>query len=331
MATKKLSARAAARLKAERAEQRAAERQRAARAARRAELAAQREAERQREIRAERRRALAEEKRQLEKFDFKTALKGDRRAGVPGLRSIIDGLGAGEGFNLRDIDQWTLKQKRRVRDSFNAVRALEAQPKRIVRPRSKESIRKFQAVLHPDVKIPGLKVAFYPFVEPRKLPGAKPVSSRVRLTKSGVKITGGANTRIEQFFDLERLAVDPAAEVKRAVDALGPRVGMLKIQVGEYETLGDITARGMTEKIKGWMMKYNGVTPFTAQDGRKFWDRPEQHHYSRWLKGVVGYTLKKGESRLDLVRKISNGIRDYQAKAREVNRAVKGKRKGRGR
>lgn len=309
MATRKLSGKASARAKA----------------AAKAERQAQREAERKREIRRDRAKALKAEKAGLDRFDFAGALKGNRREGVVGLRSLIEGLGAGDGYDLRYIDTWTLKQKRRVRDAFAGVRQLEAQPKRIIRPKSEEALKQYQKVLHPDVDIPGLKVAFYPYVEPKRLPGAKPRTPRVRLTKSGVTVSDGRQSRIEKFFDLERLAVDTKGEIERVAKSLGPGIGMVTVQVGEYETLRDTSMYTLAKKIQGWMLKYNGVTPFTPADGKKYWDRPEQHHYSRWLKGLVGYKLPKGETRLDQARRIEREFKARKAANAAERRRVKGR------
>lgn len=56
----------------------------------------------------------------------------------PGLRDIYPGFDPADGYDLRDIKQWTRAQHDKVQDAIKVVRQLLASPYRLVSPRDKQ-------------------------------------------------------------------------------------------------------------------------------------------------------------------------------------------------
>ena len=244
--------------------------------------------------------------------------------GVGGLRSIADGFKAADGFDLRYIGTWSPYQRRKVREAYHGLRLIEAQPKRIIRVRNDRNFKVLKEAFHGDIKIPGLKVAFVP--DPsygRTLPGGKKPPLKVRVSATGVvSVDDGRTYRREAIFDKRKLARDPAAEITRAVAALGKDVKFLKVQAGEFETLTGDGVRQITQKIQKWMMKYNGKTPFPKGD-KRFGENPKNHNYKKWLNGIVGYVPAKGVKPVDLLRRMDREFKAAKAKTKEARKRMK--------
>lgn len=257
---------------------------------------------------------------------YRAALRGDPDNRVMGLRSLAHGFSAAEGYDLRHVDEWTPQQKRRVRDIFNRVRALESQPKLTVRPRSEKKLKQLQQSFHGDVSSKGLKVAFIPFSDPKvRQPGAKVKAPAVKMLKEGVSIKTAHYERVFIPFNHRRLAVDTENEIKRAAAQI-PGAALYFVQNGNNQTLNGRSLRTITEQISKWMGQYDGVKSIPRGSGNRG-DNPKNHHWKKWLDGLVGYILPK---RVD-VMKLSKIIREGREANKQANREQLNfmKRKGR--
>lgn len=257
---------------------------------------------------------------------YRAAIKGSAENGVKGLRSLAYGFEAADGFDLRDIENWTASQRRKVRETFRRIEELEAQPKITVRPRSKEKLKQLQQSFHGDTKSNNLKVAFLPYSDPKlTMPGAKAKPPKVRVLKEGVSIQTAQYERVFIPFNHRRLATDPETEIARAASQI-PNAALYFVQNGNNQTLNGKSVRAITEQIIKWMGQYDGKKPLPKTSGNRG-DSPKSHHWKKWLDGIVGYVLPK---RVD-VRKLSQIIK----KGREANEQRKRqernfmKRKGR--
>lgn len=258
---------------------------------------------------------------------YKLAVQGIKGTGVPGLRSLVEGFDAADGYSLRDVDAWSTAQKRRVRDYYNRVHFLLAQEKRIVRPRSKEHLRTLQDSFHGEVPSKKFKVALVPYTDPKPLPGAKPKKSRIRYTKGGIVFDTGAYSRHFERFDKKRLAKQPDAEIKRATASM-PDAKLFFLQVGEFQMLNGESANLLTQRVKRYMMQYDGKTPLPQGSGNAG-DKPKYHHWKYWLNGVVGFSFPKGINTSDMQRAITQGMKKAKANRAAADKVMKSK-KGQG-
>lgn len=259
---------------------------------------------------------------------YRSALHGDPDNNVSGLRSLARGFSAADGYDLRYIKQWTPSQKRRVRDLFKKVRELEAQPKVIVRPRSKEKLKQLQDSFHGDISSKNLKVAFIPYSDPKvRKPGAKIKKPEVRVLKEGVSIKTPYYERVFIPFNHRRLAVNPEQEIKRAAAQISG-AKLYFVQNGNNQSLNGKSLRVITDQIVKWMGQYDGVKQLPRTSGNRG-DNPKQHHWRKWLDGLVGYILPRRVDVLKLSRIIKEGREANKAANRKQENFMKRKRKGR--
>ena len=234
------------------------------------------------------------------------------------MRSLVKGFEAREGYDLRNIDEWTPQQKRRVREYFERVERLEAQAKLVVRPKSKAALKKLQDSFHGDVPSKEFKVAYVPYHEPKlTLPGAKKRKPRVRIQKEGVSIQTAQYERVFIPFNQRALAKNARGEIARAAKDI-PGASLYFVQVGDNQTIHGQSLGIVTSQILKWMEQYDGVSPLPQGSGNKG-DNPRSHHWKYWLNGLVGYVLPRGQD----VRKMAQIIRAGRAANEERKRKLR--------
>jgi hypothetical protein len=243
---------------------------------------------------------------------YALAVKG--YADIPGLRKLVKGFESSDRYDLRKIDEWTRAMKRRVRDYDERVHLLLAQERRIVFPRDPEKIKKLQGAFHGDVASRSFKAVFVPYVAPLSATKER-TEGKISYTTTGITIDHGFNRRHLVLFDQYALAVDPEAEVMRCL-AVIPNAELFYIQVNEFQTLNAGDAPNLARQVLKWVAKYDGRTELTS--GRHKGDNPAQHHYSKWMKGVVGYEFPEGIDPMEIARKIYLGMKDAK-KTRHEN------------
>jgi len=257
---------------------------------------------------------------------YRAALLGDDENGIKGLRSLAYGFDAADGYNLHDFESWTPYQRRKIRETFEHVRQLEAQPKIVIRPRSKKNLQRLQQSFHGDTPSGNLKVAFLPYSDPKlAMPGAKSKAPQVKMLKEGVSIKTPHYERVFIPFNQKALAKNPEAEIKRAAAKI-PGASVYFVQNGNNQTLRGKSLRTITEQIIKWMGQYDGVQPLPKTSGNRG-DAPKYHKWDQWLDGIVGYVLPK---RVDVLKlsKIIRAGREANAENKRKKRNYL-KRKGR--
>lgn len=253
---------------------------------------------------------------------YRAALVGNKSAGVEGLRSLAKGFDSSDGYNLNRIDKWTPAQRRRVRDYFARVEQLEAQSKLIVRPQSTKALKKLQDAFHGDVPSKDFKVAFVPYHRPKvTLPGSKRAKVRIRVLTEGISIKNGRYERVFIPFNQKALARDPKREIKRAAEKI-PGASLFFVQVGDNQTLNGKSLGLITSEILKWMEQYDGVTPLPKSSGNRG-DNPKDHHYKRWLNGLVGYVLPKSADVRTMGRIIREGRELNEDRKRKMRNYMK--------
>lgn len=248
---------------------------------------------------------------------YRIALLGDA---LPGLRSIVDGFMPSDGYDLRYIDSWPASKKRRIQRWYERVHLLEAQERRIVRPRSKQNLKKLIDAFHGDVPSKGFKVAFVPYVDPIGLPGAKKKKPAIRFLKSGIAVDTGAYRRMFIPFDKEALVMDTDSEMQRVFDEM-PDAEVFYIQTGEFQTLNATYPEAITRKVKQWMQQYDGVSPLPRGSGNSS-DDPASHHYKYWLNGVVGFEFNKRIDPHEMAKQVYKGMQAHKEKRAAQDRKM---------
>lgn len=257
---------------------------------------------------------------------YRAALLGDAENNVKGLRSVARGFDAASGYNLHDINNWTASQRRKVRKTFQRVRDLEAQPKIIVRTRSSKKLKQLQQSFHGDIKSTNLKVAFLPFHQSKLTKqGAKQKAPTVRILNEGVSISTPQYERVFIPFNHRKLAVDPEGEITRAASKI-PNATLYFIQNGNNTTLNGKSVRAITQQIIKYINQYDGVKPLPRSSGNRG-DNPKNHHWKKWLDGLVGYVLPKRVDVIKLSRMIREGREANEKAKRDLSNFMK--RKGR--
>lgn len=249
--------------------------------------------------------------------------KGEKQK-VIGLRKLAHGFDKKDGFD-KPVEKWTKAQRARVRDYFHRVEVLQAQEKRIIKPRSEANLRKLQDAFHGNVPSKDFKVAFMPDTEPKVSAGFKQPKAKVRILKEGVSVERPGYERIFVPFNRKNLVRDARAEVERAAKLM-PKAQLYFVQVGEFQSLTGMTKSLIADQILEWMSKYDGKKPLPSTSGNKG-DNPKHHHWRYWLNGLVGYVIPKGHrNMIKMAKRIKEGREAVQDKNRELRNYMKRER-----
>lgn len=260
---------------------------------------------------------------QWTKEKYALALRGDT---LPGLRRVVRGFTAKDGYDIRSFDTWSNSQKRRIQKYYGYVHDLEAQERRIIYPRNNKIKKTLTDAFHGDIPSKMFKAVFMPYTAPKGLPGAKSKPPKIKISKTGQIVTDVETyKRIFTPFNQVALAVDPETEVARAFNA-APDAKLFYVQTGQYQSVNAKSKNLMVNQVLKWMAQYDGVKQLPSGSGNRG-DAPHLHHYSQWMKGVVAYQFPQDVDIHSLATAIARG-REEARRRREVQdkhiRSVKG-------
>jgi len=228
--------------------------------------------------------------KELELYERKTGPEtGITVTDVHRTGNIAHGFDPKDGYDLRDIDNWTPQQKQKLTRVFNAVKSLAERPFQIYRPRKPENLAVVQKAAQHPRKIPELNVAFVPVGYPGEraeitITKRKQVvierGKEVIKEKPLVKIQDGAVTKMPTLFS---------------------DIGLTMTQV---EKMGAVKAA----KLLVAEMKKQGATMFTPMAGEREFGRAFNEDalyqemenimkdYPRWavfLIGIIAFDMPK--------------------------------------
>ena len=244
--------------------------------------------------------------------DLRKGIVLDRETGER-TGKLADGFEARDGFDLRDVDDWTPAQKAKVTKLWNLVDKLTAKPFQVVRKRKPENIRAVQEFAQhgkypPELKVGIIKVA-YP--EERAQVDVDPDTLEVTVTERGVSRTKGD---FEDFdIGADELEEDARGYLDEMFDEL-PEGRMYGIQAGEYEVNQVYTREGVTRAMIGLMNKYSTEEGYDEDD-------KNSSHWTNWLGGVVVYDYDRvidAQEWLDAEAAASDAVSRYRR--READR-----------
>lgn len=237
---------------------------------------------------------------------------------MPALRRAVKGFTPDDGYDLRKFNEWTSARKKRVRKYYEDIHFLMAQERRIVYPRKKEVRDKLQHAFHGDVASKMFKAVFIPYVTPI-LSSGETHAGKITYTDAGIKIHNGGNVRHFEPFDQLALAKNPKKEIKR-VTTLMKGASLFYVQVNEFQTLNGAEVGAITDQVLKYVARYDGVKALPR--GRHYGDRPKDHYYGDWLKGLVGYELGIVDIE-EMNRKIVKGILDAKTRRKAQDKAIR--------
>lgn len=238
----------------------------------------------------------------------------------PGLRRVAKGFKASEGYNLRDLREgrWTPAMKRKVSMYFHELQQLTAQEKIVVQTRSPARLASAQAIGGHDPRFK-FKVAF--------LPGS--AKSTLEWDRDNTPIVRERGySKAWEAFNPERLAVDPASEVKRVLGLKKMRdATTFGIVAGANVMLSEglPSRKGLLGKIINLQSRYDGVTALKRSSGN-YGDAPGAHHWSKWLFGVQAFRFSKTanqSTKIDEIARANKEVRRRKANARKRAKGAK--------
>lgn len=94
---------------------------------------------------------------------------------------IASGFQAKDGYDMRDVENWTPQQKQKLSRVFNQIKQLTDRPYYVYRGRKKENIERVQEATSPHGYPKEVKIAFVPVARPGERP-------EIKFTKTDVKI-----------------------------------------------------------------------------------------------------------------------------------------------
>lgn len=221
---------------------------------------------------------------------------------MPALRRTVKGFTSDDGYDLRKFDKWTPARKKRVRYYYDAIHNMLAQERVVLYPRNKAKRDALQFVSHGEYANKMWKAVLVPYVAPIGSDG-KRVTPKILFTPEGVKFKTGSTAQSFVPFNQTLLASDPEKELRRVLRAMGD-VNYYFIRVNEFQTLNANSKNGITQQVLKWREKYNGVAPLTT--GRHRGENPANHHYSEWMKALVGFSTSP-EDEDDMYRRFLQG------------------------
>ncbi len=237
------------------------------------------------------------------------------------LRPIMRGFEARNDFNLREVSTWSRGQKQKIRNAFKRVQVLQAQARVPMKAPAKD-LRQLQKAFHGGIQSKDLKVVFTPSVRPKfALDESKKAKPRVYIRDDIVWVKEAGYERALVEFDHQQLAKDARAEIARANEQMGG-ADLYFVQTEMYQSVNGRNLASVMTLITKWMHQYDGKRALPSGSGNSG-DDPKHHHWSMWLKGLVGYRLGGKRTPHQMAVLIDKGRQDNERMKAERNRRMR--------
>ena len=239
----------------------------------------------------------------LEETARATRVTDVRRSG-----RIASGFTAADGYDLRDVENWTPQQKQKLTRIYNKVKQLTERPYHVYRARKRENLERVQEATSPHGYPKEVDIAFVPVARP----GEKP---EIKFTTHDVVIEDEPQT-IETVTIGER-EVDTTpiywADVgvteemirespKKAVEIMHAAIGAREYSpmAGAHQQPESYTPAGLTRELRDLVYGY-----------------PER--WPKFLLGVQAYSYPR-QSDLASYRRSREGAKEVQRDVREKDK-----------
>jgi hypothetical protein len=186
------------------------------------------------------------------------------------------------GYDLRDFEDWSGAQKRKVTKYWRVMAGLVSQDHQARYYRRDDHLETAIAYTQQTELLPGQTAAVFPIPEAAKLDVEFSTTGRIKVRREGREVQ-------KFFFDPTSLAFDPEREAKRLIAAI-PENARLKLMVGSHEGRSTFDRGDLQREI-------HRITVGGGSDrGRKFMVEG-MPHYAHWLLGAVTYERRPRKPR----------------------------------
>lgn len=207
---------------------------------------------------------------------------------------ITTGFEAKDGYDLRNVNNWSSAMKAKVTKYFKAVDELTSRPFYPFKPRKEEHLKTAQKFSQHEKHLPNLKVAFVPTGGE-----AEPI---IKFNKKGeMRVRIGGTVRMPVFISNQDLMFNMEDAVRGAVKHL-PFAELFTVQAGKWEISNPMDLESVIEDIEQRQIKYSDIT--------------SNHYWGNWLHGVIAYSFDTDED-------ISYYFGEFDRKRRELKRKRK--------
>lgn len=212
-------------------------------------------------------------------------VNGDYSAKLRAIRSYVD-----FDYDLRR--KLSSAAKRKINRYAAALQEISARSNSVYRGRDIKRVREVQKLSRNEFDtLPGFRVAFV------ESPRANPV--KVRISKSGkVRL-------VAKFFELEyiafdprRLAESPEDETKRAMSESPAK--WFRVSTGKFSIATAYDRNVLPAEVAKLVSRYDidAKDPSRLVSGKSL-----NHHYSRWLNGIISLEVQNQTELEDFLRK----------------------------
>lgn len=178
------------------------------------------------------------------------------------------------GFDLRDFDDWTGAQKKKVTKYWRVMAGLVSQDHQARYYRREDHLDAAIAYTQQTELLPGQTAAVFPIPKAATLDVKFTRTGRIRVKREGREV-------MKFFFDPTSLAFDPDREADRLAAAI-PEDARVKLMVGSHEGRASFDRDELKREV-------HRITVGGGSDrGRRFM-KHGLPHYAQWLLGAVAY------------------------------------------
>lgn len=247
-------------------------------------------------------------------YDEQTGRLTDvRRSG-----KIARGFTAADGYDMRDVENWTPQQKQKLSRVYNQIKQLTERPYYVYRGRKKENIERLQEATSPHGYPKEVDLAFIPVARPGERPEIKFTKTDVviadeELTIETVEIKERGVGRKPIYWEdvgvtREMLEKTPRAAVMKMHEAIGAKE--YSPMAGAHSQPESYGPNALVREIRDIMYGY-----------------PER--WPKFLLGVQAFTFPRQQD-IASYRNARTKAKDAQRKVREKDkRAFRKKTRGR--
>ena len=227
------------------------------------------------------------------------------------IRPFVTGFGAKEGYNLRNVGEWTRGQKAQVTKYYKALSQLAARPFHVYTSRDKDKVAQARRITDQDPSLKKIKGALVPV----STFGEKP---HISVTDRGT-MEATTDRMQKLWFDWdfygitpEEIAIDPEGATQAVIDQQPPGV-LYGIQTGQYEFGKGVPLlfpeQRIASEVAKLVSKYSADNGYDPDDSNSSW-------FGNWLFGLTGYRFPSVKDRTAWVR----STRAYAERRREERR-----------
>jgi len=186
--------------------------------------------------------------------------------------NIASGFGAADGYDLRDIENWTPQQKAKLTRTFNIVKSLSERPYQVYRPRKRENLELVQEAAHVIPTPPEINIAFVPVAHPGERADIEIIKREQIKKRRGKEVIEQKPMVVIHDRDVAKIPVkwsdvnvskkefqkDPVKATQKLIDEMAKLgINTFTPMAGVHEFPRSFNAQGLLEEIRNIMAQYS--------------------------------------------------------------------------